>query len=141
MLVHLKRVGRRYAALTWAIVLAFAFSPAVCMANAVGAGVFTRFLIHAHDKDEEGHVHHAHFDHGHDHHGFGVHHQDHGADEQGTPSQHRLHVHFDVCCPSVLIPELPSAPLHLGLSSRVSILPVHPTQEAPPDRLLRPPIL
>jgi membrane fusion protein, heavy metal efflux system len=24
--------------LTWAIVLAFAFSPAVCMANAVGAG-------------------------------------------------------------------------------------------------------
>src|SRR6516165_8095982 len=107
MLVHLKRVGRRYTALTWAIVLAFAFSPAVCMANAVGAGVFTRFLIHAHDKDEEGHVHHAHFDHGHDHHGFGVHHQDHGADEQGTPSQHRLHVHFDVCCPSVLIPELP----------------------------------
>src|SRR6516164_2510478 len=68
MLVHLKRVGRRYAALTWAIVLAFAFSPALCMANAVGAGVFTRFLIHAHDKDEEGHVHHAHFDHGHDHH-------------------------------------------------------------------------
>ena len=138
MLVHLKRVGRRYAVLTWAIVLAFALSPAVCMASAVGAGVFTRFLIHAHEHDEDGHVHHAHLDHGRDHHGFGFLHQDHGADKHG--GQHRLHVHFDVCCPSVLIPELPSAPLHLRRSGRVAILPVHPTQEAPPDRLLRPPI-
>lgn len=46
--------------LIWGMVLAFALAAAVCLANSASAGVFTCFLIHAHDHDDAGHVHHGH---------------------------------------------------------------------------------
>jgi hypothetical protein len=124
------------------MVLAFAFAPAVCMASAISSGVFTRFLVHAHDHDEPGHAHHGHPDHyGHNHGGSSYHHHDDdGGDEPGNPGQHRLHVHFDICCPSVLIPVVSAPGVELRLLDRLGVVPVRPIEGAPRDRLLRPPI-
>jgi hypothetical protein len=49
-------------------------------------------------------------------------------------------VHYDACCPSVLIPVQAPSTHELRAAGRISILLVEPMQGAPPDRLLRPPI-
>ena len=55
--------------------------------------------------------------------------------------QQRLHVHYDACCPSVVVPTQSGSALPHRLSDRIAILRVEPMQGAPPGRLLRPPIL
>jgi hypothetical protein len=52
-----------------------------------------------------------------------------------------MHVHFDACCPSLVLPAQDVAPLQHRSSDRLAILPVEPMQGAPPDDFLRPPIL
>jgi hypothetical protein len=122
----------------------FAIAPAVSMALAAPVGAFSRFLIHAHEHGDEDHVHHGH------HHHHAAHHEEHdghhhndGAIDDGQhddQGQHRLHVHYDASCPSVLVPILTADTLEQRSSGWMSLLPVAPMQGAPPDRLLRPPI-
>jgi hypothetical protein len=61
-------------------------------------------------------------------------------DHHDGSGQHRVHGHFDVCCPSLLMPVLATGAIDERPSDRLVILPAHPTQGAFPDRLLRPPI-
>ena len=68
------------------------------------------------------------------------HHEDDGnSGDSADPGQHRMHVHFDACCPSIVLPAQ-DAPAQRRPSDRMAILPVEPMQGAPPDHLLRPPI-
>jgi len=149
MLAHLKRAGRRCIALVWAMALVFAAAPAVAMASATAAGEFSRFFMHAHGQGEDDHHHgHHHFSHVHDgeadhHHDGEAGHHHHGSvgDTPGDDSrQPGLHVHFDACCPSVLVPvQAATLPRHL-LAGRMAVARFAPLRGAPPDRLLRPPI-
>lgn len=148
MLARLKRANRRCAAPIWAMALVFALAPVISIAFAVPAGAFSRFLIHSHADGDDDHVHHGHhhLHHGHDHYHDGdhdhdsEHHQDdavnNGSSDQG---QHRLHVHYDASCPSVLVPEPIGSILH-RVVDRVGVPPIEAKQGAPPGRLLRPPI-
>jgi hypothetical protein len=144
MLAQLKRTGRRAVAVIWAMALVFAVAPALAMANAVPAGAFSRFLVHAHAHGDEDHVHHGHHHHHHGHaHDEDADHHHHDAvgdgpdDDSGQP---RLHVHFDVCCPSVLVSVQASVPCSDRVAGRVTVPRVEPLQGAPPGLLLRPPI-
>ena len=135
MLARLKRASRRCVALIWAMAFVFAVAPVVSMAFASPVGAFSRFLVHAHEHDED-HVHQGyHHHHGHHHHDDAT--DDGQHDDQG---QHRLHIHYDACCPSVLMPAQGVSTLQHRVADRITILPVEPMQGAPPDRLLRPPI-
>jgi hypothetical protein len=140
MLTQLKRASRLCAALSWAVALLFALAPSVAMAYAAPAGAFSAIFVHAHEHGDEDHDHHEHH-HGHVHAGGEDHHY-HPADDgrQGDPGQPCLHVHFDVCCPSVLVPVQTAAPLQHRVADRLALPRVEPLEGAPPDRLLRPPI-
>lgn len=140
MLAQLKRASRRTVALIWAMALAFALAPAVAMANATGAGEFSRFLVHAHADGDAEHVHHGHHHHAHDEDADHYHHDPVADGVDGDPGQPRLHVHFDVCCPSVLVPAQVTASLHDRIVDRVTVPRVEPLQGAPPGLILRPPI-
>ena len=131
MLTPLKRASRGWVALIWAMAAVFALAPALSMAYAAPAGAFSRFLVHSHAHGDEDHAHHGH------HHHHDDPDDDGQNDDQGQP---RLHVHYDACCPSVLIPSQMLSTLAHRLADRVSILPVEPMQGAPPGHLLRPPI-
>jgi hypothetical protein len=149
MLVGLRKASARTVALIWAMVGLFALAPALSMAFATPVGAFSRSLVHSHADDEPGHNHHGH------HHHHSSHHHDHGDDDHGDaghhheddgnrggsadPGQHGTHVHFEACCPSILLPVQDATARHRP-SDRMVILPVEPMQGAPPDRLLRPPI-
>ncbi len=143
MLARLRRAGRGCVALVWAVAAVFALAPTVSMAFAAPIGEFSRFLVHAHEHGDEDHTHHGHHHHGHHHDDQVGHHHHDGPDDDGQNSdqgQPRLHVHYDACCPSVLIPvQTPSTHVLRG-AGRISILRVEPMQGAPPDCLLRPPI-
>src|SRR5262249_3543934 len=54
--------------------------------------------------------------------------------------QHRVHVHYDVCCPSVVIPVLNSGTIEHRIPEAFATLAAQPTQGVAPDNLLRPPI-
>jgi hypothetical protein len=142
MLAQLKRASRHGIALIWAMALVFAVAPTLAMAYVTPAGAFSRFLMHAHEHGDEDHVHHGDHHHGHFHTGDEDHHHHDGVDDgqPDDPGQPRLHVHFDVCCPSVLVPILAVAPLQERGAGRVTAPRVDPLQGAPPDLLLRPPI-
>jgi len=142
MLATLKRAGRRCRPLIWAMALIFALAPAFCVASCASAGVFTGFVVYAHAHDEAGHTHHGYHHHGHWHGGHADHHYDNGTTDNGDHSsgQYRLHVHFDFCCPGLLIPVLEAAALCDRPSDCIAIPPAHPTQGVQPDQLLRPPI-
>ena len=143
MLTRLKRAGRSRIALIWAMAAVFALAPALSMAYAAPVGAFSRSLVHAHADGDEYHVHDGHHHHhGHDHDGQ-VGHQHDGPGDDGQNDdlgQPRLHVHYDACCPSVLIPAQTPRSLELRTADRIAILPVEPMQGAPPGCLLRPPI-
>lgn len=143
MLARLKKASRRCAALIWATAFVFALAPVISMAYAAPAGAFARVLLHVHEPDEAGHVHHGHYhdNHAHDQQG-GHHHYDDGTDvgSDDDPGQPRLHVHYDACCPSILIPVLSPATFAYRVADPVTAAPVQPMHGAPPDRLLRPPI-
>jgi hypothetical protein len=149
MLTRVKRASRRSIALIWAVVGLFALAPALSMAFAAPVGAFSRSLVHTHADDEPGHDHHGHHHHhsyhhdqGDQHHGDASHHHDDDGNNGGStdPGQHRLHVHFDACCPSLVLPAQDVTPLQHRPSDRLAILLVEPLQGAPPDDLLRPPI-
>jgi ABC-type Zn2+ transport system substrate-binding protein/surface adhesin len=120
----------------------FALAPALSMALAAPVGAFSRSLVHTHADDEPGHDHHGHHHHHSHQHDHGDH--DHGdagnGGDLGDPGQHRMHVHFDACCPSLVLPAQDATPVQRRPSDRLAILPVEPMQGAPPDDLLRPPI-
>ena len=144
MLTRLKRASRRRVALIWAVALVFALAPAVSMACASPVGAFSRLLAHAHANDVDGHVHHGHHHHhGHGHDQHDGHHDHDAAIYDGQPDdqgQQRLHVHYDACCPSAMVPTHGVSRLQHRVADRIAILRVEPMQGAPPDRLLRPPI-
>lgn len=108
----------------------------------IAAGrVFAR--IHpSHAGDGEGHVHAA--GHGHHHHDNdgAIHHHDDATGDSGSADQgeHRLRVHYDGCCPSIVMPVVMTGVLRQRVTSRVALLPAEPMQGAPPGCLLRPPI-
>jgi hypothetical protein len=145
MLAQLKRVSRRHIALVWAMIVVFAVAPLLSLAAAVPAGAFSRLLVHSHDGAELGHVYHGHLHHhGHEHDdGDHHHHADHGMGDvdEHDQSQPQPHVHYEAGCPSVVLPELDGAVVRHRLRDRVAIRRALPMQGAPPDRMLRPPIL
>ena len=127
--------------LTWAVAIAFALAPALSFAFSVSAGAFSAPVMHAHDHGDADHTHHDHqLEHG--AHNAGHHHHD-AVDVDGDFSQDRdpgLHVHFEVCCPSVLAPPgIPEAVRHV-VATRYDLAPVETLHGSPPKRLLRPPI-
>lgn len=149
MLTQVKRAGRRCIALIWVMAGLFALAPALSMAFAAPVGAFSRSLVHTHADDEAGHDHHGHHHRDSHHHDYGDHDQGdagHHHDDDGDsgdladPGQHRMHVHFDACCPSLVLPAQDATALQHRPSDRLAILPVEPMQGAPPDELLRPPI-
>ncbi len=131
--------------LTWAVVIAFALAPALSLAFSVSAGAFSAPVMHAHDHGDADHTHDdRQLEHG--AHSAGHHHHDaiHDAmDVDGDFSQDRdpgLHVHFEVCCPSVLAPPgIPEAAGHV-VATKYDLAPVETLHGSPPKRLLRPPI-
>ena len=143
MLARLKQASRCCVALVWAMVTVFALAPGISMAFAAPAGAYARIFVHAHGHDEDAHIHYGHHHHGHSHDGHDDHHHhdqavgDGGQDDQGHP---RVHVHCEVCCPGLLVPQLTGGMLAYRVSDRVAIQPVESMQGNPPDRLLRPPI-
>jgi len=144
MLVRLKGASRRNIALVWAMTLVFALAPGLSMAFAAPVGAFSRFLVHAHADDEPGHVHHGHHHHhhhaGHQDDGDHHHHDDDGGTSDTQDRGQQSHVHYDACCPSVVMPSQGVSTLRHRLADRITIHKVEPMQGAPPDRLLRPPI-
>jgi hypothetical protein len=143
MLAQLKRANRRSIAFVWAMAVIFAIAPALSMALASPVGAFSRSFIHVHADDEPGHVHHGHHHHQHHDHDDSDHHHHGGTNDGPNPDQgqQRLHVHYDACCPSIVIPSQSGSALPHPLSGRIAILRVEPMQGAPPGQLLRPPIL
>jgi hypothetical protein len=145
MLARLKRASRRDIALVWAMMLVFVLAPVIGVAHGAPACVPMHFLMHAHADGDVDHVHYGDDDHhhrhqtGHDH--DGDHHHDDMADDgpDGT-GQGPLHVHYDACCATMLMP-LPAIVIGYRVAHRVVLPPVHARQGAPPGRLLRPPIL
>ena len=145
MLVLLKRASRGCADLVWLIAFVFAIGPGISKALAAPIGAFTGFVVHAHAHAAHGHVHHGHHHHGHDHGGQvgGVHDHYGNAGEDGQvpdQGQHRVHVHYDVCCPSVLIPVLNSGTIEHRVPEAFTTPAAQLTQGVAPDSLLRPPI-
>ena len=131
------RVGR--AALVWAVSVLFAVVPAISMALATPVGAFSHVFAHIHALEDQAHEHVTVHDHGdgsqHEH----VDH-DHGVTDDGS-GQGLLHVHYDVACPSVLVPAEGGRPAILHrLSARLSIPAVAEPPDAGQQRLLRPPI-
>jgi len=51
-----------------------------------------------------------------------------------------VHVHYDACCPSVVIPVLDSGTIEHRVTEAFATLTALPTQGELPDNLLRPPI-
>jgi hypothetical protein len=145
MLARLKQASRHSTALVWAMVIVFALAPVISVAYGAPAGVLSRFVLHAHADADHGHLHHGdddHHDHGHHDHGRGGHHHDDAVtdDSPGDPGQGPAHVHYDVCCPSLMM-STPATGVLYRLGHRVAIPPAEARQGAPPGRLLRPPIL
>ena len=134
------RLGRR--TLVWLIALTFAFAPAVSIALATPSGLYSRVLVHIHANDAPGHVH---FDQDHDH-GDDV--VSHASDEErnaghdnGDAADHsRLHVHYDVGTPSILLPALTAHKLGSPMTARIAPMPDRELRPVLLDRLLRPPI-
>jgi hypothetical protein len=146
MLVPLKRATRRYANLVWLMVFVFAIAPGISRALVTPIGAFTGFVVHAHAHSEPGHVHYGHHHHGHDHGGQagGMHQHGGIAGKDGQApdhGQHRTHVHYDVCCPSLVIPVLNSGTIESRVAEAFSTRAEQATQGARPDGLLRPPIV
>jgi hypothetical protein len=56
-------------------------------------------------------------------------------------SQPQPHVHYEAGSPSVVLPEFNGTIVRHRVRDRVAIRRAPPMQGAPPDRLLRPPIL
>lgn len=148
-MARLKRASRRCIALVWAMVLVLALAPVISVANGAPAGVFSHFMMHAHAYGDHDHVHHGDDgDHRHGHHCHdghchddGDHHHDDMTDDGPDDSgQGPLHVHYDACCPTMLMP-LPTAVVGYRVAYRVVLPLVSARQGAPPGRLLRPPIL
>ena len=137
MLVPLKRASRSCTNLVWLIAFVFAIAPGICKAMGTPIGAFTGLVVHAHAHAEHGHVHYGHHHHGHDHQHDGNAAADGQAPDHG---QHRVHVHYDVCCPSVVVPVLNSGTIENRLAQILTMLVAQPTQGVPPDNLLRPPI-
>jgi hypothetical protein len=145
MLVPLKRASRNCANLVWLMAFVFAIAPGIGKALATPIGVFTGFVVHAHANADHGHVHYGHHHHGQAHVGQagGEHrHGGNGAENGQAPDhdQHRMHVHYDVCCPSVVIPVLNSGTIEHRVAEAFCTLAVQAMQGARPDDLLRPPI-
>lgn len=136
MLERLKHGSRRGTALVWAMAVVFALAPVIGVACGAPAGVFSRFVLHAHADGDHGHVHHG----DDDHHHHGHHHDDATDGGTGDPGHGPVHVHYDACCPSLLM-SVPTAGVLYRVGHRVTIPPAEAKQGAPPGRLLRPPIL
>jgi hypothetical protein len=135
MLARLKQASRRGIALVWAMAVVFALAPVIGAAYGAPAGVLSRFVLHAHADGDHGHVHHGDDDHhhGHDHDGA----TDDGPDD---PGHGPAHVHYDACCPSLLM-SVPTTDVLYRVGHRITIPPAEAKQGAPPGPLLRPPIL
>ena len=130
-------------ALVWLIAVTFAFAPAVSMALAAPSGLYSRYLVHIHANDDAGHVH---LDQGHDH---GDEFVGHGSDEErevaghddGDAADHsRLHVHYDVGTPSILLPVLLVPGRGTRVTARIAPMPDRELRPVLPDLVLRPPI-
>jgi len=144
MLARLRNASRCGADLIWVLVFIFAAAPGISKALVTPVGVFSGVVIHAHAHDDHGHVHHAHHSHHRGGPAGGLHqHNDQAADEgQGTDQgKHRLHVHYDACCPSLVVPILNTVALEHRLTDGFIAQPVQPMQGGSPDNLLRPPIV
>jgi hypothetical protein len=142
MLAQLKRVSRRNIAFVWAMIAVFALAPALSLAAAVPAGAFSRLLVHSHDGAELGQIYLGdHHQHVHEH-GDG-HHHDHGAGDvdEHDQSQPQSHIHYEAGCPSIVVPDVVGTVMRHHLRHRVAIRLASPMRGAPPDQLLRPPIL
>lgn len=139
MLLKCRNNHSRRTLLVWVIAFVFGVMPAISMALATPAGAFSHVFAHVHVLENHAHepvtVH---------DHGDGYQHEhadlDHGVPDDDT-SHGLLHVHYEVACPSVLIPaEGPGPGVLHRVSARLSI----PALAEPPDagqqRLLRPPI-
>jgi len=145
MLVPLKRATGRWANLVWLIAFVFAIAPGISKALATPVGAFAGLVVHAHAHAEPGHVHYGHHHHGHDHGGQagGLNqHEDDPAENGPAPGhgQPHVHVHYDACCPSVVIPVLDSGTIEHRVTEAFATLTALPTQGELPDNLLRPPI-
>jgi hypothetical protein len=136
-MLALLRASRQCLALLWAMALTFALAPVITAA-------YGALFVHDHAHADREHVHHSHghHHHGHHHHDHDGHHHDDDATDDGADDagQNRLHVHYEASCPSVLMPVL-MANLVQHLPDRLTIPVVEARQGAPPERLLRPPIL
>lgn len=127
-------------AFVWACAVLLGIMPALAMAAEAPAGAFSRVFVHIHPlEDHTPHEHVAAHDHG-----DGVVHEhsaDPGHDDADRDSHGLVHIHYDVACPSGLIPYdgLAVAILH-RLSARLSIPAAAEPESAGPHRLLRPPI-
>jgi hypothetical protein len=146
MLVLLKRASRSSANLVWLMAFVFAMAPGASKAMVTPIGLFTGFVVHAHAHGQHSHAHHGHHHHDHAHAGHvGDEHQHDGnAVDDGAPpdqGQQRMHVHYDVSCPSVAIPLLNSGTIAYRVSEAFTPRAAQRMQGAPPDDLLRPPIV
>ena len=61
--------------------------------------------------------------------------------QSGHGDHDRLHVHYDACCPSIIVPAPVSLVLDQGLGATVDPPPTRALHGASPSRLLRPPIV
>lgn len=130
-------------ALVWLIAVTFAVAPAVSMALAAPSGLYSRYLVHIHANDDAGHVH---LDQGHDHgdefvgHGSDEEREVAGHDDGASPEHSRLHVHYDVGTPSILLPVLLVHGLGSPVTARIAPMADQELRSVLRDRLLRPPI-
>lgn len=143
MLSRRRRAGWRSATLRAALAFVFALAPAVSMALAVPAGAYARTVMHVHPHDADGHVdralgHGPVTDHNDAHYHQNTRTDQSQHDEDGD--QPRLHMHFEACSPSVVLPVLNTGTLQQCVSQGIAVPPMATLRGAAPDRLLRPPI-
>lgn len=141
MIGRLRQAGRRRAVLQWTLALVFAVAPALSLGLAAPSGSFVQAVVHSHDHGNAPHSHH--------HHSREHQRADAGAndgivvDEGGQPGHsdgNRVHVHYDACCPSIIVPAPVALTFEERLSAAVVSPPVKMLRGSSPRRLLRPPI-
>ena len=141
MILRLTRAGRRRALWVWMMAVIIAIAPALSMSFATPAGAFSTVVVHAHEGGQQDHSHHTH-GHNHDHGAADTHDGPvpNGDGGPAYPGKGTVHVHHDVCCPSVLMPT-PAADLAESRPDKAFDRPLfHSLSGASPDTLLRPPI-
>lgn len=133
------RADRFRVASVWACAILLGIMPALAMAAETPAGAFSRVFAHIHPmEDHAPHEHVTVHDHGDGH----VHeHTDHSHEAADGDGGGLLHIHYDVACPSGLVPfdGIAVTVLH-RLSARLSIPAATELESAGSYRLLRPPI-